>query len=409
MKKTKREDGEHSGESPPVAPQPAGTETRTPRGLARYHVEVLGKALDILDVLRSSRRDLRLTDIAERTTIDVSTAFRLLSTLEARGYVLRDRATKLFKPGSGFRAHRVGYAQLSSDQPFSRKVTQGLMEAAEKWRVELLVTDNRDSPDEAIRSAAWLISQRVDFVIEYEFHYRVAPVLANMFSKAGIPTLAIDIPQPCAIYFGANNYAVGTAGGDALARFAKEKWRGRVERILLLEIPEAGPVPHSRVIGTLDGIRAVLPKLSGKCVLHKNGKGTETGGYLATRRVFRSLARDERLLIAAANDNSARGAIRAVREAGRERTTAIMAQGWGPDETLDEELRKPESPLIGAVAYFPERYGAQILPIVLQCLNGQPVPPAVYLEHKLFARDHGLSSTAGPFVAGSTAVEVQNA
>lgn len=230
-----------------------------------------------------------------------------------------------------------------------------------------------------------------------------------MFSKAGIPILAVDIPQPCAIYFGANNYAVGCVGGDALARFATDRWRGRVSRVLLLEIPEAGPVPHSRVIGTLDGIRSVLPKLNGKCVLHRNGKGTETGGYLATRRVLRSLSRRERLLIAAANDNSARGAIRAVREAGREQTTAIMAQGWGPDDALDEELRKPDTPLIGAVAYFPEQYGARILPIVLQCLNGQPVPPAVYVEHKLFARNHGLSSTARPFVAGSAAVEVQNA
>jgi ribose transport system substrate-binding protein len=385
--------------TPPKDGQPPATEvaaTKAPSagGAARYHVEVLGKALDILDVLRSSRTDLRLTEIAARTGIDVSTAFRLLRTLEGRGYVLRQNGTKLFRHGLGFRAYRIGYAQLASDQPFSRKVTQGLTEAAAKWRVELLVADNRDSPDEAIKSAAWLISQRVDFVIEYEFHYRVAPVLSNMFSKAGIPTLAIDIPQPCAIYFGANNYAVGTVGGDTLARFAMEQWQGRVNRILLLEIPEAGPVPHSRVIGTLDGIRSTLPKLSAHCVLHRNGKGTEAGGYLATRRVLRSLGRRERLLIAAANDNSARGAIRAVREAGREQTTAIMAQGWGPDEALDQELGKPDSPLIGAVAYFPEQYGARILPIVLQCLNGQPVPPAVYIEHKLFTRNQSFSSSS---------------
>jgi ribose transport system substrate-binding protein len=64
-----------------------------------------------------------------------------------------------------------------------------------------------------------------------------------------------------------------------------------------------------------------------------------------------------------------------------------MAQGWGPDEALDAELRRPGSPLIGAVAYFPERYGARILPIVLECLNGQPVPPALYLEHRLILRE----------------------
>jgi ribose transport system substrate-binding protein len=113
------------------------------------------------------------------------------------------------------------------------------------------------------------------------------------------------------------------------------------------------------------------------------------------------LAKREHLLIAAANDNSARGAIRAVREAGREDITAIMAQGWGPDEGLEEEISKTHSPLIGAVAYFPENYGKMILPIVLQCLNGQAVPPAVYVEHKLIARDQILSSSAGPLLTES--------
>src|SRR5208337_1422217 len=211
------------------------------------------KALDVLDVLRSSRTELRLTDIAEKAHLDISTTFRLLRTLQGRGYVLRDNKTKRFKELLGYRAYRIGYAQLSGDQPFPCKVTQSLMDAAAKSQVELLVTDNRDSPEEAVKNAAWLISQRVDFVIEYQFHYRVAPVLANMFHKAGIRTLAIDIPMPSAIYFGVNNYAAGILGGNALAGFAKKNWRGHVDRILLLEIPEAGPLSNARAIGTLDG------------------------------------------------------------------------------------------------------------------------------------------------------------
>jgi len=373
----------------------AGTKPCSLEEPVRYEVEVLGRALDVLDVLRSARTDLRLTDIAQQANLNISTAFRLLRTLEGRGYVRRDKRTKRFKHTIGYRTYRVGYAQLSSDQPFSRKVTQGLIERADKSRVELLVTDNRDSPEEALKNAAWLISQKVDFVIEYEFHYRVGPILSHMFSKAGIPTLAIDIPQPGAIYFGANNYAVGNVGGEALARFAKQNWRGRVDRVLLLEIPEAGPIPHARVLGTLDGMRSILPSLDEKRVIHKDAKGTEPGGYSATRRVLKSLARREHVLIAATNDSCARGAIRAIREAHRERFSAIMAQGWGPEEALDDEIREAESPLIGAVGYFPEKYGSRILPIVLQCLDGEPIPPAVYVEHKLIVRDEIAPVSSG--------------
>jgi len=363
-------------------------------GSSRYYTEVLGKGLDILDVLRSSRTELRLTDIARSANLDVSTAFRLLRTLEGRGYVSRDKRTKRFKPRLGYRAYRIGYAQLCGDQHFPQKVTQSLVDAAGKSGIELLVTDNRDNPEEALKNAARLISQRVDFVIEYDFHYRVGAALANMFHEAGTPTLAIDIPMPGAIYFGVNNYAAGYVGGDCLAGFAKSNWRGHADHILLLEIPEAGPVPHERVIGTLDGMRSVLPKLDEHRVLRRNGKGTEMGGYLATRRVFGSVAKRARLLIAAANDECARGAIRAVREAGREEITAIMAQGWGPSDGVEDEISKTGSPLIGAVAYFPEKYGYQILPIVLQCLSGEAVPPAVYVEHKLITRDQAESSAA---------------
>jgi ribose transport system substrate-binding protein len=366
-----------------------GTKTPPRDGPDRYHIEVLGKALDVLDVLRTSRTDLRLTEIAGKAKLGITTAFRLLRTLEGRGYVLRDKETKRFKHGLGYRirAPRIGYAQLSSDQPFSVKVTRSLVEAAQQYGAELVVTDNRYSPEEAVKNAAWLISQKVDFVVEFQSHYRVGPVLANAFSNAGIPTLAIDIVMPNSIFFGANNYVAGIAGGEALGRFALQNWRGRVDCILLLELLQAGPVLHARVLGTLEGLRSVLPKLDERRVLHRDSKGTEVGGYLATRRVLKTLGRRDCLLIAAGNDNSARGAIRAVREASRTRLTAIMAQGWGPGDGVEEELRKPDSLLIGAVAYFPEKYGSGILPVVLQCLNGQPVPPAVYIEHKLVMKE----------------------
>jgi ribose transport system substrate-binding protein len=373
---------------------PAGPPPKTKEVQAQYHVDVLGKGLDVLDTLRGASAELRLTDIAEKTGLDMSTTFRLLRTLEAHGYVVRDKATKKFRHTLGYRKYRVGYAQLSDDQPFVQKVTQGLADAAARAQVELLVVDNKESPEQALKNAEWLIEQKVDFVIEYEFHSGVAPALADMFRKAGIPLLAIDIPMPSAIYFGVDNYEVGRLGGQALAQFANDQWNGLVNRVLLLELPEAGSVPQARVLGTVDGIRSVWPDLDESSVLHRNGKGTEKGGYAVTRQIVQSLGRREHLLIAASNDNCARGALRAIRETGREKVTAIMSQGWGPDKELEAELQRTDSPLLGAIAYFPEKYGERILPIVLQCLKRQPVSPSHYCEHKLILRD-GLFSRQG--------------
>jgi ribose transport system substrate-binding protein len=354
---------------------------------ARYHVDVLGKGLDVLDTLRAAAVELRLTDIAESTGLDMSTTFRMLHTLEAHGYVQRDKTTKKFRHTLGHRTYRIGYAQLSSAQPFVQKVTAGLIDAAAKMQVELLVVDNKESPEQALKNAEWLIAQKVDFVIEYEFHSRVGPTLAHMFRKANIPLLAIDIPMPNAIYFGVNNYEVGRLGGQALARFAENHWKARALRILLLELPEAGPFPHARILGALDGIRDIFPDFDEGGVIHRNGKGTEKGGHAATRLTAQTLAQKEHLLIVASNDDSARGAIRAIRELGLEHSTALVSQGWGPDEELEAEMRREDSPLIGTVAYFPETYGAKILQTALQCLKGLPVSPSQYCEHQLILRD----------------------
>jgi hypothetical protein len=78
---------------------------------------------------------------------------------------------------------------------------------------------------------------------------------------------------------------------------------------------------------------------------------------LSLERVRRHLGRSEkeRVLVGAVNDASALGAARAFQEAGRAKQCAIMGQNAEPDARA--EMRDPRTPMIGSVAYFPERYG----------------------------------------------------
>jgi ribose transport system substrate-binding protein len=88
------------------------------------------------------------------------------------------------------------------------------------------------------------------------------------------------------------------------------------------------------------------------------------------------------------NDCCALGALRAVREAGHERRAAIMGQNFSPDPLIETEIRKNDSPLIGSVAYFPERYGSKIVPLALKWLNKEQIPPAVHTDHVLVTREN---------------------
>jgi len=358
----------------------------------RYYIKVLGKALGVMDALRQDRGGLRLTDVAQAVRLNKATALRILHTLQRRGWISRDPRTKKFTLPLGYRTYRIAYAQLCSGQPFSDAVTRGLLEEAKKSFVELLVTDNQYSEEKAIHNAEWMIEQKVDFAIEFQVHYRVAPIIAHMFAKARIPTLAIDIPQPGAIYFGANNYAAGLLAGEGLGDWARKKWQAPVTRVLLLEASAAGPTPHGRMIGTLRGIRNTLhPQAHDSLtVTHRDAKGTgtEAGGYQATSKILRQLSPRERLLIGTINDASALGALRAVREAGRERFTAIISQDFSPDPRISAEIQDDDSPLIGSVAFFPERYGSKIMPAVLRWLNKEQVPPAFYTDHVMVTKEN---------------------
>jgi ribose transport system substrate-binding protein len=94
------------------------------------------------------------------------------------------------------------------------------------------------------------------------------------------------------------------------------------------------------------------------------------------------------LLVATQNDGAALGALRAVREAGRERATAIVSQNFGPDPRVSAEIGDDDSPLIGSLAFFPEKYGSKIIPAVLRWLSKEQVPPAFYTNHVMVTKEN---------------------
>jgi DNA-binding IclR family transcriptional regulator len=82
-----------------VSPTKKGVSASQP-GDARsvYDVAVLQKALDVLEVL-AERADLGLSELSTRTGVSKASTYRVLSTLEARGFVAKDPVTRKYSPG----------------------------------------------------------------------------------------------------------------------------------------------------------------------------------------------------------------------------------------------------------------------------------------------------------------------
>jgi ribose transport system substrate-binding protein len=351
-----------------------------------YLVKAVVHSSRILATFRSSGEAIPLREVSHRSGLPKSMAFRLLYTLERCGMVekvgenLYRSSLRPFKQ----RLYRLGYAAQGTDYQFSKEVSAGLQRAAATEGVELICVDNRYNPRIAQRNADVLVREKVDLVIEFQTDEQIAPIVAAKYREAGIPLIAIEIPHPGATYFGANNYEAGMIGGRYLGRWAKQHWHAAVDEIVLVALKRAGSLPQMRLTGMLVGMKEACPHLELCPVTCLDGNGVLGDSFEAMRKHLRG-SRSRHILVGAINDPSALGALRAFQEAGRTDACAVMGQNASPEGR--EELRQPGTRLIGSVAYFPEKYGDDIVALALEILHRRPVPPAVFVKHQLVTPD----------------------
>jgi ribose transport system substrate-binding protein len=349
-----------------------------------HTVQSVVRACTILKAFGQRDDCLRLEDIATRCVLPKPTAHRLLNTLVFCGMLERPGKNRYRLPLSRTRrAYRLGYASESDEFSFSRLVSDSIRSSAYSAGVELLILNNRFSARTAIRNAEVFVHERVDFVIEFQISEKAASVISARFREANIPCLAIEIPQPDALYFGANNYRAGVIGGRALGEACLSFWEGTVDEVLLLELPAAGAVPRSRLTGTLAGLRELLPKFPEQHVRFLDGRGRFESSLEAVRRYLRR-SQSRRVLISGVNDESCLAALSAFQEAGKSQCCLVVGQNANIDAR--QEMRRQGSPLIGSVGYFPEQYGEAIVSIALKVLQGDPPPPPTFVKHQLVTR-----------------------
>lgn len=357
-------------------------DARPKSGRDQNQVQSVTRACDILRAFRGENEQLRVRELVERTGLHKATVSRLVGTLQAAGALYRDTAGHY---SSRIRfversRYKIGYASQTENSMFSHEVTSGIRRAAESAGLELISLDNRLNAKSAITNAERLVKEKVDVAIEFQTFDSVASVVSSILQRAKIPVIAIDIPHPGAIYYGANNYEAGLIGGRALGHWAKSHWDGEVDEVLLVEFVSAGRLPQLRLTGALAGIRERLPDFPDSHVIRLEGHDTFRQSLIKVRKYVRA-HRPGRVLIAAINDACALGALRAFEEAGVLENCAVV--GYGAVLEARNELRSPRTRFIGSVAFFPERYGSALIKLALDVLGHKTPPPAVFTQHQL--------------------------
>ena len=305
--------------------------------------------------------------------------FRILKTLEEQGLLRRPEGRRYFSNVSilNQKRFRIGYASQSNDS-FSQAVTQGIRWAASRHQIDLIEVENQYSAKAALRNAQKLIQQRVDLAIEFQVYERIGTQLSALYEQASIPVIAIEIPQPGAVFFGIDNHRVGQLAGKALVKAAQEHWHGEIDELLILDLEIAGSLPHLRVSGAESVVRKSLP--GSYQILHLDSRGEMDRSFELVRHHMH-FSPKRKTLICGVNDLAVLGALRAFAEVGR--SNFCLALGVGALPEARRELRSPQTRLIGSIATFPERYGDNLIQIALDILHNKEVPPAVYAPIQL--------------------------
>ena len=356
-----------------------------------YLIPVLSKALDILELSQVENQPMTLESIHRQTRISKTTVYRILKTFVHRGY-LSQSPDGLYRQVTRPKKIRFGFGGQSGDMPFSVEVTESLKDAAAAVGVDLLILDNKYDAATALKNAEEFVKAKVDLVIEFNVEQEVAPMIGDRIAGARIPLIAIDIPHPHATYFGVDNYRVGIEAGETLAAHAAEEWGGKVEWLLGLDLPEAGQLVQSRITGAFEGVRTAYPEIPVECFVRMDGRGLRDRSRKLVSDFLQRHPKDKHILIAAATDTSALGAVDAVRELKRDRSVAIVGQDCIAEAI--EEMKRKRSPLIGSVSHEAGSYGPSLIHLGLTLLKGQTVAPYNYVQHKMVLRSSVVAGKA---------------
>jgi ribose transport system substrate-binding protein len=116
-----------------------------------------------------------------------------------------------------------------------------------------------------------------------------------------------------------------------------------------------------------------------------DGRGIEATSQKVVQQFLERHPKDTHILIAAANDTSALGAIAALRQLGRERHAAVVGQDLLP--RMEAEMLRAGTPAIGSVSHEVHEYGPKLIDLALALLRGDKVAPYNFIEHKVVAKD----------------------
>jgi ribose transport system substrate-binding protein len=270
---------------------------------------------------------------------------------------------------------KLGYLSYGELVPFVSQISQGIRAQATLAGAQLVECDANLDPKRVSDCMKQLSEAGVQGIIQFQGTL-ADPVAVCGEGPADVPVLAVEFAQdPCAkALVGADDLRAGQIAGRAVGEWVKENWSCTYDAYVSFESVAAAEKSQKRMEGYRQGFSAICPVTNeqiGRAI------DTEPTAKTAMTDVLATLAGKTKIVVVAINGDAARGALAAAQAAGREGDVWVSGQGG---EEPSRALIRTNEHYLGDAAYFPERYGATIVPAILDLVAGKAVQSQLLIE-----------------------------
>jgi len=277
------------------------------------------------------------------------------------------------------RTLRIGFIPMTLSNEYFITMVNAAKQEAERLGVELIVqaAQRHGSAEEQMQIMENVITQHVDAIcIVPSSSQGLIPVLRRA-EKAGIPVINLDTRFDSAAieaaglkpipFLGTDNYyGAQIAGWFALALL------GGKGKVAIL----TGIAGQQNTADRRNGFYDVVSQWPGiKVVAEQTANWEVEQGYNVFQNILQ--ANPDLDLVFASNDNMALGAIRAIKEAGKD----IIVIGYDAIGAALDAIKTGE--MAGTIAQFPAEMGILGVRYAVKAINGEEVPLYIQTGSKL--------------------------
>ena len=261
--------------------------------------------------------------------------------------------------------YKVGVSLMTEQHWFYQDLRKAMEDSQARNDCELIIHSAEFDSAKQMDQLRSFITQRYDAAIICPVDSAAIVPAIEEANKAGLPVFTADV-KPDGGDVVCHVASDNVQGGELAAKALGELLNGK-GNIIIIDYPAPRSV-QDRVKGFKQGIKKFK---NIKIVDDPSGEGKKDKAYEVMKNML--VKHQDLQGVFAINDDSALGAVQAIR--GAERTADVVVVGYDGGPEAVQEMAKPDSPLKASVTQYPRKIGKTVVDMVGSYLGGGTPDP----------------------------------